>query len=137
VVGRDEHVSRRNVQHAGRHYLVPVARWARALEREEVQLYLQPLAVPHVLRAENCLAPGLVVDDSQVELAVVQPAVHAVGHAAHVERHLTVRERDRCDLLGVCEVELKIQRLEVAPRACSCAMSATICRTCRHRRRKR
>ena len=113
AVGRDEHVARRNVEHARRHDLVPVARGAGALEREEVQQHLQPHAVPHVRERER-LAPGLVIDDAQVELAVVQPAVHAVGHAAHVERHLAVRERDRRDLLGVCEVELKIQRHKVA-----------------------
>ena len=44
----------------------------------------------------------------------MQPAVHTVGHAAHVERHLAVRERDRRDLLGVGEVELEIQRHEIA-----------------------
>ena len=114
AVGRDEHVARRDVEYARRHDLVPVARGAGALEREEVQQHLQAHAVPHV-RERKRLAPGLIIDDAQVELAVVQPAVYAVGHAAHVERHLAVRERDRRDLLGVCEVELKIQRHKVAP----------------------
>ena len=113
AVGRDEHVARRNVEHAGRHDLMPVARGAGALEREQVQQHLQPHTVPHV-RERECLAPGLVIDDAQVELAVVQPAVHAVGHAAHVERYLAVRECDRRNLLGVCEVEFKIQRHKVA-----------------------
>ena len=113
AVGRDEHVARRNVEHARRHDLVPVARGAGALKREEVQQHLQPHAVPHV-RERECLAPGFIVDHAQIELIVVQPAVHTVGHAAHVERYLAVRERDRRDLLGVCEVEFKIQRHKVA-----------------------
>ena len=113
AVGRDEHIARRDVEHACRHDLVPVALRTRALKCEQVQQHLQPHAIPHVRERER-LAPGLVVDHAQVELAVVQPAVHAVGHAAHVERHLTVRERDRRDLLGVGEVELEIQRHEIA-----------------------
>ena len=44
----------------------------------------------------------------------MQPAVHTVGHAAHVERHRTVRERDRRDLLGIGEVEFEVQRHEIA-----------------------
>ena len=106
-------VSRRNVQHSGRDDLMTVQLMSVFAQREQVQQHLKIHAVQHVRKLE-IFASGLIVDNAQIELALMQPAVNAVGDSGQDELILTVAELQRWQLRRVRKVELERQRLEIA-----------------------
>ena len=85
---------------------------AVCFEREEVQQHLKPHAVPDIGHGK-LLAPGLIVDDTEVKLAVMVPAVDTVGNAGEDEAVLSAAELDRRHFARVGKIKLKVQRLEV------------------------
>ena len=106
-------VARRNVQHSGRDDLLAVQKLSVLAQREKVQKHLQVHAVQHV-REVKFLAPCFVIDNAQIQLAIVQPAVHPVGNAGEHELILALAKLKRRKLRRVGKVKLKRQRLKIA-----------------------
>ena len=84
-LGPSDQIPGRVIQHPRRHNSgYPKQRLSLLLEGEEIQQHLDAQPVPHIREVEG-LAPGLVVHHPQIELAVVEPAVHPVHLAADGE----------------------------------------------------
>ena len=110
LVRAHKDIVRRYIQHARGDDLLAVALGAVLLQREEIEQHLQPHALPHVGEREFFLS-GLVVHDADVELAVVLPAVHAVGRAGENKFVLAAADADRRQIVG--KIQLKVERAEV------------------------
>ena len=109
---REHDITSRNIQNARRHDIVSVQHFAVFAEGEQVQEHLKPHAVPHIAE-RKALSAGLVVDDPQVELTLMQPAVDTVGNAGENQAVLALAKAHGRKLACLAEVQLKRQRHEV------------------------
>ena len=81
-------------------------------EGEEIQQHLQVHPVQN-LGKRKFLVSGLVVYHTQPELSVVQPAVHAVGHADEGQGLRALAQLNGRDILRFGEIQLEVQRREI------------------------
>ena len=80
-VSLQDDIPRRHIQHARRLHRPAEGAAPLPLQGEQVQQHLDAQSVPHIRQVE-CLFAGLIVHHPQIELAVLDPAVHPVHLAA-------------------------------------------------------
>ena len=77
------------------------------MQGEQIQQHLYAQSVPHIRQIKGLFA-GLVVHHPQIELAVLQPAVHPVHLAAHGKSGFSFRHGDGGELpVLAAEAQLK------------------------------
>ena len=108
----DHGVPGRDIHHPRGDDLMAVALLPVGLQGEKVQQHLQAHAVPHVGQAE-LLPAGFVVHHPEIQLALMEPAVHPVGNAGELQAPLPFPQFDGGKVPGLGEVQLKVQGLKV------------------------
>ena len=101
-----------DVHHPGGHDLMLIALLSVRLQGKQVQQHLQTLPIPDI-RQRELLVAGFVVHHPQVQPALVDPAVHPVGNSGQGQLLRPLAQLQRADILGLGEVQLEVQRLEI------------------------
>ena len=101
------------IQHPRRNDGVSEAGLPLLLQREQIQQHLDPQPVPHIRQIEG-LAPRLIVHHPQIQLPVVEPAVHPVHFSADGEGGIPLLNGDgRQCAVPSAEAQLKSHGLEI------------------------
>ena len=110
---RDDHVPGGQIQHPRRHHRHAEVLLPLPLQRKQVQQHLDTQTVLHIGQAEG-LPPGLIVHHPQIELAVLDPAVHPV-HLTHQAQGdvLPFHGHGRQVRLPAAKAQLKLHKLEI------------------------
>ena len=102
----DHRVPGGEVEHTGPLHRPAVVLLPPVLQGEQVQEHLKPQAVPHLGEVEGFFA-RLIIDHSQIELSVVDPAVHPVHKAGDAQGHPVHGELHRGQLPPLSEAQLE------------------------------
>ena len=101
------------VQHPRRDNGVSEAGLSLLLQREQIQQHLDPQPVPHIRQVKG-LAPRLIVHHPQIQLPVVEPAVHPIHFSADGEGGVPLLNGDgRQCAVPSAEAQFKGHGLEI------------------------